>query len=134
MLYYYILSKLNKIFIGELYLIDNSEGIVLYFAKTLQEKKAKDTIILDIKKISIIADYFIITTSQSSIHLKSLIAVIKDAIIENKINRNLRCEGSEYTGWALLDCGDIIIHLFSEEKRSFYHLEQLWQDAKQVNI
>lgn len=115
-------------------MIDNSEGIALYFAKTLQEKKAKDTIILDIKKISIIADYFIITTAQSSIHLKSLIAVIKDAIIENKINRNLRCEGSECTGWALLDCGDIIIHLFSEEKRSFYHLEQLWQDAKQVNI
>ena len=114
-------------------MIDNSGEIALYFAKTLQEEKAKDTIILDIKNISIIADYFIIATAQSSIHLKSLINVIKNTIIENKINRNLRYEGSEYTGWVLLDCGDIIIHLFSEEKRIFYHLEQLWQDAKQIN-
>lgn len=114
-------------------MIDNTRKIALYFARALEEKKAKDTIILDIKKISIVADYFIISTAQSTIHLKTLITSISDTIKENRINRRLRYEGNERTGWVLLDCGDVIVHLFSEEKRSFYHLEQLWQDAKQIS-
>lgn len=114
-------------------MIDNTRKVALYFARALEEKKAKDTIVLDIKNISIIADYFIISSAQSAIHLKTLSTAISDTIKENKINRKLRYEGNEYTGWVLLDCGDIIVHLFSEEKRNFYHLEQLWQDAKQIN-
>ncbi|HPK86978.1 MAG TPA: ribosome silencing factor [Atribacterota bacterium] len=115
-------------------MIDNSQEIALYLAWVLEEKKAKDTIILDIKQISIIADYFIISTALSTAHLKTLITTLIEKIKENEINRNLSYEGNEYTGWVLLDCGDIVIHLFSEEKRNFYHLEQLWQDAKQIHF
>jgi len=114
------------------FLVKSSRNYAILFAKILEEKKAKDTIILDIKKISIIADYFIISTTQSTTHCKTLINTINKKVKEYNIKKNLNYEGNEYTGWVLIDCGDIIIHLFSEEKRSYYHLEQLWQEAKKI--
>ncbi len=113
-------------------LIKSSRNNAILFAKILEEKKAKDTIILDIKKISIISDYFIISTAQSTTHCKALINTIIKIAKEYNIKKNLNYEGNEYTGWVLIDCGDIIIHLFSEEKRNYYHLEQLWQEAKKI--
>lgn len=114
------------------FLVKSSRNNAILFAKILEEKKAKDTIILDIKKISIIADYFIISTAQSTTHCKTLINTITKKAKEYNIKKNLNYEGNEYTGWVLIDCGDIIIHLFSEEKRNYYHLEQLWQEAKKI--
>jgi ribosome-associated protein len=111
---------------------NNAKDISIFFAKELDEKKAKDTIILDIKKISFIADYFIISTAQSPTHLKALSNNIIEKLKEKNINRNIKCEGNPQTGWVLLDCGDIVIHLFSEEKRDYYHLEYIWQEAKKV--
>lgn len=89
--------------------------------------------ILDIHKISFIADYFILGTAQSVMHLKTLSnTILKDVKENNHINRNVNYEGSPHTGWVLLDCGDIVIHLFTEEKRNYYHLEYIWQEAKKV--
>lgn len=104
----------------------------MFLAQVLKDKKAKDIVILDIKKISIIADYFIISTAQSTLHLKTLITTIIKKIKESNIRKNVIYEGNENTGWVILDCGDIVIHLFSEEKRNYYHLEQLWQEAKKI--
>lgn len=112
---------------------NNARNIAIFFAKALDEKKAKDTIILDIKKISFIADYFIITTAQSPAQLKTLSNTIIKKLKENSINRNLNYEGSPHTGWILLDCGDVVIHIFSEEKRNYYHLEYIWQEAIKVS-
>ena len=105
-----------------MYLNNNSKDIALFFAKALDEKKAKDTIILDIQKISFIADYFIISTAQSPAQIKTLSNIVIKKLKENDINRNLNYEGSPHTGWVLLDCGDVVIHLFSEEKRDYYNL------------
>ncbi len=113
-------------------MIKNNRKIAVFFAQVLEEKKAKDIVILDIKKLSIIADYFIISTAQSTIHLKTLINTVIKKIKESNIKRNVNYEGDENTGWVILDCGDIIIHLFSEEKRNYYHLEHLWQEAKRI--
>ena len=114
---------------------NNSKNIALFFARTLDEKKAKDIIILDIQKISFIADYFVISTAQSATHLKSLSNTIAKKIKEsNDINRNLVYEGNPSTGWVLLDCGDIVIHLFTEEKREYYHLEYIWHEASKLSF
>lgn len=117
---------------GELYLKSNAKKIAIFFAQILEEKKAKDIVILDIKRISIIADYFIISTAQSTTHLKTLSNTIIEKLKESNFNRNLIYEGNANTGWVLLDCGDIVIHLFSEEKRNYYHLEYMWQEAKKI--
>ena len=108
--------------------------LTLFFAKLLNEKKAKDTVILDIKKISFIADYFIITTAQSPNHLKALFNVILENIKDKDINRNIKCEGAPQTGWVIIDCGDVVIHLFSEARRDYYNLEYIWQEAKKISI
>ncbi len=114
---------------------NNSKSIALFFARTLDEKKAEDTIILDIQRISFIADYFIISTAQSASHLKSLSNAIAKKLKEsNNIKRNLIYEGNPHTGWVLLDCGDIVIHLFTEDKRDYYHLEYIWQEANKVSF
>ncbi len=111
---------------------NNSKDIAILFAGVLDEKKAKDIMILNIKKISFIADYFIISTAQSPSHLKTLSNTIVKKVKENDIKRNLNYEGSHYTGWVLLDCGDVVIHIFSEEKRDYYHLEYIWQEAERI--
>ena len=108
----------------------NNNAILL--AKVLEEKQAKDTNILDITKVSIIADYFIISTAQSSAHCKTLINTILEKVRKNGNRKTLNYEGDENTGWVLLDCDGIVVHLFSEEKRNYYHLEQLWQEAKRI--
>jgi len=110
----------------------NAKKIAVFFAQILEEKKAKDIVILDIKEISIIADYFIISTAQSTTHLRTLSNAIIKKLKAGNINRNLIYEGNANTGWILLDCGDVVIHLFSEEKRNYYHLEYIWQEAKKI--
>ena len=113
-------------------MVKSCKNNAILLAKVLEEKQAKDTIILDITKISIIADYFIISTAQSSAHCKTLINTILEKVRENGHKKTLNYEGDENTGWVLLDCGGIVVHLFSEEKRNYYHLEQLWQEAKKI--
>jgi ribosome-associated protein len=110
------------------------KDLTLFLAKMLNEKKAQDTVVLDIKKISFIADYFIITTAQSPAHLKALFKFVLEKIAEKNINRNVKCEGTPQTGWVLIDCGDVVIHIFSESKRNYYNLEYIWQEAKRVSL
>jgi len=71
------------------FLVKSSRNNAILFAKILEEKKAKDTIILDIKKISIIADYFIISTTQSTTHCKTLINTINKKVKEYNIKKKL---------------------------------------------
>lgn len=110
------------------------KDLTIFLAKLLNEKKAKDTIILDIKRISFIADYFIITTAQSPSHLKALFRTVLEKIVNKNVDRNVKCEGSPETGWVLIDCGDVVIHIFSESKRNYYNLEYIWQEAKKVSL
>jgi len=111
---------------------NNAKEIALFFAKTLHEKNAKDTVILNISNISIIADYFIIATAQSPTHIKALSNSLLEKLKENDINRNAVFEGNHNTGWLLIDCGDIVVHLFLEEKRDYYNLEYVWQEAEKI--
>jgi ribosome-associated protein len=115
-------------------LFKNTKDLTLFFARLLDEKKAKDTVILDINKISFVADYFIITTAQSPAHLKTLLKNILERSVDKGIKRNIRCEGNPQTGWVLIDCGDVVIHIFSENKRNYYNLEYIWQEAKKISL
>lgn len=111
----------------------NVLDVAFYFARLLDDKKGINTVLLDIQKISFIADYFIITTAQSTTHLKTLSnTIIKKMKESNYINRNLTYEGNPHTGWILLDFGDIVIHLFTKDRREYYNLEYIWHEAKKI--
>jgi len=116
-----------------MFLNKKSLAIAKIVAAAAEDKKAKDTVILNLNKLTLIADYFVITTGDSEPQLKAISNFIMRKLKENKI-RLLHYEGKPGTGWILLDYGDVIVHIFSREKRDFYNLEYIWQEAKKIHL
>jgi len=116
-----------------MFLNKNSLAIAKMAAAVAEDKKAKDTVILNLNKLTLIADYFVITSGDSEPQLKAISNFIMRKLKENKI-RLLHYEGKPGTGWILLDYGDVIVHIFSREKRNFYDLEYIWQEAKKIRL
>jgi len=95
----------------------------------LEEKKGEDIVLLDLKEISAFTDYFIICSGSSDRMLRSLAHTVLE-IAKNDYNTGIRIEGEPSNGWMVIDLGDIVVHLFSQEQRDFYELEQLWKNGK----
>ncbi|MEE8328445.1 MAG: ribosome silencing factor [Thermodesulfovibrionia bacterium] len=95
-------------------------------------KKAKDTLILELKDLSTIADYFIICSGESSVQIRTIAETIEDKLSKDKIYP-LGREGLNFARWVLIDYGDVVIHIFSEESRAYYELEKLWLDAPRIS-
>jgi len=95
----------------------------------LEEKKAKDLNIIDIREISILADYFVICSGTSTTHIKTLADEVEEKMLEAGIEL-LHKEGYNSARWILLDYGEVVVHIFHEEDRQFYNLERLWADGR----
>lgn len=110
-----------------------TKEFALKAVRLLNEKKAEDIIILEIGKVSLIADYFLICSGSSVIHTKALC----DHLLENISNKEhhlLRVEGYQEGRWILLDFGALVVHIFLPEERAFYNLERLWGSAKVIDV
>ncbi len=100
-------------------------------AKLLQDKKARNILVLDLRKVATFTSFFVVCTGTSSPHLKAL----EETLMETLKKKNLRrfgTEGTPESRWILMDYGDIMIHLFEGEAREYYNLERMWGDAKVV--
>ena len=95
------------------------------------DKKASDILLLDIRDISTIADYFVICTGNNARQISAIGDALNDDL-KKQGARLLYREGDPDTGWVLLDYGDIIIHVFAPKEREYYRLERLWSEAKTV--
>ncbi|MGH2515490.1 MAG: ribosome silencing factor, partial [Ktedonobacterales bacterium] len=95
------------------------------------DKKASDITLLDIRDLSVIADYFVICTGANSRQIQAIASAIEDTTSDLGISTRGR-EGNAETGWLLLDFGDIIVHIFGPMEREFYRLERLWSGAPAV--
>jgi ribosome-associated protein len=102
-------------------------------ARIAISKKAKDTLILELKNLSTITDYFIICSGESSTQVKTIAETIKEKFSKNKIFPRGK-EGLNSARWVLMDYGDIVIHIFHEESRAYYELEKFWLDAPRIPI
>ncbi len=100
---------------------------VLNVAKQLFMKKAEDVIVINVSDLTIIADYFILASGRSDVHVKSLCEDIQKYMFEAGRER-LRIEGYREGRWIVLDYGDLLIHIFHKREREFYGLERLWMD------
>ncbi|HPZ43429.1 MAG TPA: ribosome silencing factor [Bacillota bacterium] len=109
------------------------QALVNIAVQAAKDKKAEDITVLDIRKISIIADYFLICSGRSSTHVQAIVENIQEKLEEKNINA-LRREGFREGEWVLLDYGDVVIHVFQEAERQFYNLERLWGDAPVVGV
>lgn len=97
----------------------------------IEDKKGSNITILDLRGISIIADYFLLATGNTTTQTKAITDHLLDKSEEAGLTV-LRKEGLPEAYWVLLDCGDIVIHIMTPETRNFYNLEKLWGDAKEV--
>jgi len=95
----------------------------------LEDKKGEDILLLDIHEISDFADYFVIVTGTSDRMLQALADSAVEQIREKYKVRG-RIEGAAQDGWVLVDFGDIVLHLFSLDRRDYYRLEELWAKGK----
>lgn len=95
------------------------------------DKQATDIVLLDVREVSGFADYMVIMSTASARQLNALADDMTEAVKEATLKLHHR-EGTPESGWVLLDFGDVLVHLFSEEQRRFYRLEQVWQSGKQL--
>jgi ribosome-associated protein len=98
-------------------------------ARAASDKKARDIVILDMEGVSLVADYFIICSANSTTQVQAIADNIEKKLDEQGI-KLLRKEGHREARWVLLDYGSSVAHIFVEEDRQFYNLERLWGDAK----
>ncbi|MGI6117941.1 MAG: ribosome silencing factor [Bilifractor sp.] len=101
--------------------------------RALEEKKAIDTKLLDISEISTLADYFIIATGTNRNQMQAMCDSVDESLGRAGYEPK-QIEGYRNAGWILLDYGDIVIHLFDPENRSFYGLDRIWGDARQLPL
>lgn len=97
------------------------------------KKKAKDILMLDIRKLSTLSDYFIVCSAPSNIHVRTIAEFIKSELKKEKVYP-LHTEGMAPAQWVLIDYGGVVVHVFYERTRQFYGLERLWSDAKKVEL
>ena len=97
----------------------------------MDEHQAEQIVLLDLRAISILADYFVICSATSERQLRALVDVVDEEIGHRGRNPRGR-EGTPEAGWCQLDYGDVVLHVFSREKRQFYGLDQFWSQATVV--
>lgn len=114
--------------------MDNTpEKILEMVVKSADDKRAEDILAMDVRGISILADYFVVMHGNN----ERQIAAIADGILEDAQAAGLsitRIEGKEAARWILIDLGDVIVHVFNQDEREFYNLEKLWSDARNVDL
>jgi ribosome-associated protein len=100
-------------------------------ADIASDKKASDVILLDVRDVTTIADYFVVCSGNNSRQLQAIAEAIDEGLGQQG-GRLLHREGNAENGWVLLDFGDIIVHIFAPKEREYYRLERLWNEAKTV--
>lgn len=111
-------------------ILDHSE-IARAAVDLASENQAQDIVLLDISRLTGLADYFLIMSSESRRHLEALGEDMVKCLKESGASLHHK-EGTAAAGWILLDYIDFVIHLFGTEERAFYNLDRLWAGATQV--
>ncbi len=96
------------------------------------DRQASDILLLDLRPVSVLADYFVICSGNSERQIEALDREIVDQVSRDDHLRPRQREGDPASGWVLLDYGDVVVHIFSPREREFYHLEELWSAAPTV--
>ncbi|WP_064092425.1 ribosome silencing factor [Rossellomorea aquimaris] len=97
------------------------------------DKRAEDIVVLDMKGVSLISDYFLICHGNSDKQVQAIARELKDRAEENGYSVK-RLEGFDQARWVLVDLGDVVAHVFHKEERGYYNLERLWGDASYVEV
>lgn len=102
-------------------------------AQAMDEKMGKNITVMHTSDVTVLADYFVICTANSSTHVKTLSDAVEHVLTVAGEPPRKR-EGDRNSGWILIDFGCVVVHVFMEEAREFYDLERLWAHAERVNV
>lgn len=108
-----------------------SRDMALLAATVARDRKADDVAVLDMRDVTLVADYFVICGARTGVQVRAVCDHVVDALKERGV-RVHHVEGYEGSTWILLDYGPVVVHVFRDEERRFYALERLWADAKRV--
>ncbi|MBT2677421.1 ribosome silencing factor [Mesobacillus sp. AQ2] len=111
----------------------NDRQLLMTAVKAADDKRAEDIMVLNMKGISLIADYFIICHGNSDKQVQAIAREIREKAEEQGYGLK-RMEGFDEARWVLIDIGDVVVHVFHKEERSYYNLERLWGDAPIENV
>jgi ribosome-associated protein len=112
----------------------DSRKLALLCRDLADNKKAEDTVILDLRKLSSVADYFVITSGTSEPHLRAILEEIAEKLREEFQLRPRAVDGAPQAGWIVLDYSDVIVHVMRADVRDRYDLETLWGDAPRLRL
>jgi len=99
----------------------------------LEDKKANDVRVIDIAGVSVIADYFVIASGSNTNQVQAMADSVREAL-GRAGHEPRQVEGYGSANWILMDYNDIIVHIFSDESRTFYDLERIWRDGKELSV
>ena len=111
----------------------NSKELSQKLAQLSWEKKGNDILILDVKGLTDVTDYFVLVTAESDPHVKAISDYLQDKLEKEKL-KAWHKEGYQNLQWVLLDYIDVVVHIFREHTRQFYELEKLWGDARIIRV
>jgi len=111
----------------------NDQSLLEIVVKAADDKRAEDILALNLFGVSLVADYFVICHGNSNKQVQAIADEVKEqALIAGFDVR--RVEGFDEARWVLVDLGDVIVHIFHQDERSYYSLERLWGDAKRESL
>ena len=104
--------------------------IVKRCALFLDDKKARDTLVIDLREVNSYLEYFILVTGNSMVHCRSLAREVKKYLGAMGVKQRNKTDYE--SGWIILDYDELVIHIFTEDLRGYYQLERLWADADRI--
>lgn len=110
----------------------DSKKLALLCREYADNRKAEDVVILDVRELSTVTDYFVIASGTSEPHLRAIVDEITDELRDEHGVRPRAVDGTLQTAWVVMDFFDVIVHVMRKDVRERYDLETLWGDAPQV--
>ena len=111
--------------------MEQSKMMLKLIYQALEDKKGEDIVMIDISQVSVLADYFVICSAGNDSQIQALVDNVDEKMHENGYQIRQQ-EGRNSGTWVLRDYGDVIVHIFERENRSFYNLERIWNDGRRI--
>ena len=111
----------------------NTSDLLQAAVSAAEDRRASDIVVLDLRGLSVVTDYFILCSGSSDTNVKAIADSVEARLKEEGL-RPFGIEGHQEGSWVLMDYVDFVLHIFQVEKRLTFSLEDLWKDAKRVNL
>lgn len=111
---------------------DRSLSLAIAAARSAEENRGQDVMVLDMREETAIFDFFVVATGTSQRQLRAMGDAIDDVLQKELGQQRTGTEGYQNSQWILLDYGSLVIHLFDQSKREYYRIEDLWAGAKKI--